>query len=84
MSKFETRDMSGHLFKNERREKDTHPNATGTAMIDGVLYRVSAWTKEGKKGRFQSLSFKREQSIHDDPSEPKAGEPHPRDEEIPW
>lgn len=58
---FEHRDNSGSLFKNERREKDTHPHATGTAMIGGVLYEISAWTKEGRKGKFQSLSFKPKQ-----------------------
>lgn len=56
---YEKRDMSGTLFKNDRREKDSHPNATGTAIIDGVEYWVSAWTKDGQKGKFQSLSFKR-------------------------
>lgn len=56
---FEQRDNSGALFRNDKKEKDTHPNATGTAMIDGVVYYISAWTKEGKSGRFQSLSFKR-------------------------
>lgn len=55
---FEQRDNSGALFRNEKREKDTQPNATGTAMIGGVMYYVSAWTKEGKNGKFQSLSFK--------------------------
>lgn len=56
---FEQRDNSGALFRNDKKEKVTHPNATGTAMIDGVMYYVSAWTKEGKSGKFQSLSFKR-------------------------
>lgn len=56
---YEQKDMSGTLFKNEKREKETHPHATGSAMIDGVEYWVSAWTKEGQKGRFQSLAFKR-------------------------
>ena len=58
---YQQKDNSGSLFKNERREKDTHPHATGTALIDGVEYWVSAWTKEGKKGKFQSLSFKRKE-----------------------
>lgn len=56
---YEQRDNSGTLFKNDRREKDTHPHATGKAMIDGVMYYVSSWTKDGAKGKFQSLSFKR-------------------------
>lgn len=58
---YEQKDNSGTLFKNDRREKDTHPHATGTALIDGVEYWVSAWTKEGQKGRFQSLAFKRKE-----------------------
>jgi len=56
---YEKRDMSGTLFKNDKREKDSQPNATGTAIIDGVEYFISAWTKDGAKGKFQSLSFKR-------------------------
>ena len=62
MATYEQWDNSGVLWRNERREKETHPNATGTAMIDGIEYYVSAWTKEGKKGKFQSLSFKRKDS----------------------
>lgn len=57
---YEQRDMNGSLFKNNKREKDTHPNAQGTAMIDGVEYYVSAWTKKDKNGNpWQSLAFKR-------------------------
>lgn len=56
---WEMKDMSGSLFKNDKREKDTHPHARGECMIDGVTYYVSAWTKEGKNGKFQSLAFKR-------------------------
>ena len=59
MSKFEQRDNSGTLWKNDHRESEKHPNAKGSALIDGVEYWVSAWTKEGQKGKFQSLSFER-------------------------
>jgi hypothetical protein len=55
---YEHREMSGALFKNDKREKETQPNATGTALIGGALYRISAWTKDGAKGKFQSLAFK--------------------------
>ena len=56
---YEERDNSGTLFRNDRREKATHPNATGKALIGGVAYYVSAWTKTGKNGdKFQSLAFK--------------------------
>lgn len=56
------KDNSGTLFRNDRKEKETHPNARGTAMIEGVEYEISAWTKDGAKGKFQSLSFKRKEA----------------------
>ena len=62
---YEQRDNSGSLFKNDKmREGKSDPQASGTAMIDGVEYWVSAWTKDGKEGRgkWQSLAFKRKDS----------------------
>jgi hypothetical protein len=54
------KDNTGTLFRNDRKESDNHPNAKGTAIIEGVEYWLSAWTKVGKDGdRFQSISFKR-------------------------
>lgn len=58
---WELRDNQGSLFKNERRNNEKHPHMTGTCMIDGVVYYISAWTKEGSNGRFQSLAFKRKE-----------------------
>lgn len=55
---FEQRDNSGALFRNDRKEQDSHPDHTGTAKIAGREYYVSAWIKESSKGRFFSLSFK--------------------------
>jgi hypothetical protein len=55
---FEQRDNSGVLFKNDRKEKDNHPDYTGNAMIDGREYWISAWLKDGQKGKFFSFAFK--------------------------
>lgn len=56
---YEQRDLSGSLFRNDKREKDTHPNLTGTVMIGGVEYWASGWTKERANGeKWISLSFK--------------------------
>jgi len=67
---FEKRNDSGVLFKNEKKTADNHPNAKGDALIGGVEYWVSGWTKVGKSGtKYQSLSFKVKEGAkpkHDD------------------
>ena len=56
---YEQRDLSGSIFKNSRKEKETHPDLTGTAMIDGKEYWVSGWKKKDRQGdTFVSMSFK--------------------------
>lgn len=64
---YEVKNNTGTLFKNDRRETDSHPHAKGTALIDGVEYWVSAWTKEGAKGKFQSLSFQPKEARQETP-----------------
>ena len=54
---YEQRDNSGSLFKNEKKTEPKHPDYKGDAMIDGQAVWVSAWIKEGKNGKFMSLSF---------------------------
>ena len=55
---YQQKDNSGSLFKNDRREHEAQPNAKGTALIGGIEYYVSAWTKKDKNGNpWQSLSF---------------------------
>jgi len=71
---YEIRDNSGSLFKNDKREADNHPNAQGKAMIGGVMYFVSAWTKRDKNGNpWQSLAFKPVGNEPRSEQQPKAG-----------
>lgn len=59
---FTPKEMTGSLWKNEDRTEDKHPNAKGSALIDGVEYWISSWTKETSDGKkWQSLAFKRKE-----------------------
>jgi hypothetical protein len=48
----------GALFKNDRKETENHPDYTGQINVGGVDYWLSAWIKEGRSGKFMSLSIK--------------------------
>lgn len=48
----------GVLFKNDRKDSDRHPDYTGNINVDGVEFWLSAWIKEGQRGKFMSLSIK--------------------------
>lgn len=48
----------GSLFKNDKKEKDNHPDYKGSAVLpDGTPVWLSAWIKKSEKGYFMSLSI---------------------------
>lgn len=52
----------GVLFQNDRKDKETHPDRTGSLNVDGVEYFLDGWLKESKDGKkFLSLSVKRKE-----------------------
>ena len=73
MSNYQQKDNTGALFANDKREKETQPNAKGSAMIDGVEYWVSAWTNTSSKGtKYQSIKFERKSDKFDNTAELQA------------
>lgn len=49
----------GALFRNNRKEQDSHPDHTGSINIDGKEYYLNAWIKTSQNGnKFFSLSVK--------------------------
>ena len=47
----------GVLFKNDRKETERHPEYKGSINVDGQEFWLSAWVKDGKSGKFMSLSI---------------------------
>lgn len=56
---FQHRELSGSVFKNDRKKHSNSPDYTGSALIDGVEYWVSGWIKDGARGKWMSLAFNR-------------------------
>lgn len=59
---YEPKPGSFSLFKNDRREKETHPEYKGDGLLpDGTPAWISAWVKEGARGKFFSISIQPKQ-----------------------
>lgn len=85
----ETKDNTGAMFKNDRKELPNHPDRKGSAMIGGVEYWIAGWLKEPKAGgvQFLSLAFTPKEAKSKPESKP-VGKPGDRfgdmDDSIPF
>jgi len=84
---YEQRNNSGTLGRNKNKEKESHPDHRGQAIVDGVEYWVSAWIKQnGTTGeKFFSLSFQPKDVQREPNATPQGGAPHGDfDDDVPF
>lgn len=87
MADREQRENSGVLFKNEKKTADT-PNwgdYTGHIRVEGEDFWLTAWIKEGQKGKFMSLSVKRKDApkAQGSTAKPQPTKP-PEEDDVPF
>lgn len=57
------KDNRGAIWGNQKKQKETHPDFTGNAMIDGVEYKIAAWKRSPNANpKAPSLKFKFEKA----------------------
>ncbi len=67
MSEYDN-NMTGALFKNNKRTTEKQPEYTGNCEINGQEFWVSAWIRESKNGnKFFSMAYTpKEQNVTSD------------------
>jgi len=66
MSDFKHKPDSGSLFRNDKKEKDSHPDYKGDGLINGKEVWISAWLNETKSGqKYFGMKFKEKEAVHE-------------------
>lgn len=61
MSDHQPKEGSGALFPNDKQGNANRPDWRGDVCIEGKVYELSGWAKEGRRSEFISLSAKPKQ-----------------------
>lgn len=79
---YEQRDLTGAIFKAKEQPSEKHPSHTGSCLIDGKKYSISAWVNEAKSGeKYFSLKFSEPMGRSDGPTPDRQPAP---DSDIPF
>jgi hypothetical protein len=52
---YQQKDGTGSLFKNDKGDNPKRPDYRGSITVDGRQWELSAWIKEGQKGKYMSI-----------------------------
>jgi hypothetical protein len=80
----------GVLFKNDDKQKDTHPDYRGSVNVNGTEFWLSAWIKTSQRdgSKFMSLSVRKKDGQEDKPKQQQSrsgGQRHSDDsDDIPF
>jgi len=63
----------GVLFRNDDKQKDTHPDYRGSVNVDGTEFWLSAWIKTSQRdgSKFMSLSVRKKDGQKPSANAPK-------------
>ena len=82
---YEPKPGSFSLFKNDRKEKANHPDYTGTGQdLNGKAIRISAWIKEGTRGKFMSCNIQPYTTQESKPQEQQAPQQDTDFDDVPF
>jgi uncharacterized protein (DUF736 family) len=65
----ETKVNTGAIFKNNKKQKETHPDYQGKVNVNGKEMQIALWLKESSKGlKYFSCSFS-EPYVNEEPKQ---------------
>ena len=77
--------LRGVLFMNDKGDKPSRPDMTGSCEIDGVEYKISAWNKTSAKGtNFMSLSLQLKDAQPNGAAKPQPQQQVTLDDDVPF